>query len=578
MKNLLKRYLNSCDAKAIDLSEKSGISLATISRYLSGMRVPEIDGENIVKLSEAVFNLLADSGKAEGLSKEQILQELKDSVYNNRPELAWELKIDNLNRIILTMGISKAKFAEEMFYSPSAMTRILSGDTKPRNIHNFVIRVAQIFCQKYSEEGNFNELKKFIEEETGLVPSDFDSAHIIIEQWLLGSIDDTDAQRSDSSDSFLRKLDEFDYETYMSSVDTEAVDRIPVTKFKIPVTKNFNGSAGMEKGILDFLKATVTSASHDPIFMYSDHPIENLTENPETIDKWKKALGAAILQGKRIKILHNVDRPYKEMLLGIESWLPLYMTGNIQSYYSDHSSDHLFNHILMVSGAAVFSGFAAGGIDGQYVFSKNTARIAEGKKNADNLLSEGNVLVEAYNQEREAEYLSYLKANAQEQGNRIAYSDSLPLFTMSDELLERMLINSKIEIDKVDQIRNQINDERNGIEKILKHSKITEIVRANDFPISMSKESSLLRMNGDINLHYAPGEYEEHLELTKKFAEKNNNYIFIVSEDAKYINIRIIVHSDTHAIISRNTGHTLHLMVKHPRLVNSIENELYTMM
>lgn len=569
MKNVLKRYLHACNAKAVDLSEKSEISLATISRYLSGMRVPEIDGENIVKLSHGLFLLLEEHGGSTQ-TEEDILQELKDSVYTERPDLIWEMQTKNLDKLILQMGISKAAFADEMFYSASALTRILSGDSKPRNMRNFVSRAADIVCQRYSDEDKFEELRDFLQRETGAIAEDAESAHLIIEQWLLRNTSDDD---QDDSGSFLKTIAEFDYETYMAGVDTDAVDRIPMTKIRIPVTKTFSGQAGMERGILDFLRATVTSSSHEPIFIYSDHPIEHLTQDPDTIENWKKALGAAILQGKHVNILHNMNRPYEEMMLGIESWLPLYMTGNIQSYYSEQSANQLFSHILMVSGAAVFSGFAAGAAEGQYVFSKNTSRISEGRRNAENLLAESNVLVETFNPSREAEYRDYLIKNASNPGSRIAYSDSLPVYTLSDELLDRMLAHNKVDAAQAPLIKEDVRSERDRLAVIAGHSSVTEVVlKQNGF--GGGGAHAYLRTGEDTLLRYEGDEYAEHLRLTEEFAKKHKNYHFVATDDYKYRNIRIMVQSATHAIISRSAGSTLHLMVQHPRLVESIEREL----
>ena len=550
MNNLIKRYLQICHSKPVDLSEKSGLSLATVSRYLSGIRVPDVDGENIIKLSAGIFALMEERVEDNSLSQQKILQELKDFVYAYKEEQSLQLHTNNLGKLILFMGISKAKFADEMFYSPSAMTRILSGDSKPRNLQNFIGHASDLVCSKYSDKKSFKELQDFLESETGSLPSEIDDARLLIEQWLLANPEDNTV----SSGSLLRSIEEFDYETYMSGVDLAAVERIPTTKIKIPVTKNYDGQAGMEQGIYEFLKATVTSTSHDPIFVYSDHPIEHLSNDPATIEKWKKAIGAAILQGKRVQILHNMDRPFEEMMIGIESWLPLYMTGNVQSFYSDRPSNHLFNHILMVSGAAVFSGFAAGGAEGQYVFSKNSSRIAEGKKNAESLLAESEVLVEAYNQNRIGELEIFLAEYSGVQGDRYIFSDSLPLYTMSDSLLERKLESMHIDKAEAESIRETYRNDIKRIASILEHSVLTEII-------------------------YAPqkganGIYSEHLKLTEEFAAKNKNYNFRIADNSMFRNIRIMINSGKHAIISRNTGSPLFLLVRHPRLVESIELEL----
>ena len=40
-----------------------------------------------------------------------------------------------------------------------------------------------------------------------------------------------------------------------------------------------------------------------------------------------------------IHIIHDVERPMKDMMLGLENWIPLYMTGQIFPYYLKGGSE-----------------------------------------------------------------------------------------------------------------------------------------------------------------------------------------------------------------------------------------------
>ena len=43
---------------------------------------------------------------------------------------------------------------------------------------------------------------------------------------------------------------------------------------------------------------------------------------------------ACIRGGVRIRIIHNIDRGLEEMTAAIRGWLPLYMSGRIEGFYS----------------------------------------------------------------------------------------------------------------------------------------------------------------------------------------------------------------------------------------------------
>ncbi len=38
-------------------------------------------------------------------------------------------------------------------------------------------------------------------------------------------------------------------------------------------------------------------------------------------------------KGLHLNQIHNLDRSFEDMMLGLESWIPMYMTGQISPYY-----------------------------------------------------------------------------------------------------------------------------------------------------------------------------------------------------------------------------------------------------
>ena len=86
------------------------------------------------------------------------------------------------------------------------------------------------------------------------------------------------------------------------------------------------------------------------------------------------------------------------MMLGLESWIPMYMTGQISPYYLRSPQSGAFNHFLRVSGAAALSGEAIAGYhsDGRYYLSKTKEDIAYYRRRADDLLKNATPLMEIY--------------------------------------------------------------------------------------------------------------------------------------------------------------------------------------
>ena len=59
-------------------------------------------------------------------------------------------------------------------------------------------------------------------------------------------------------------------------------------------------------------------------------------------------MSTCVKKGKHLQIIHNIDRNLDEMSQAITSWLPLYMSGMIRSYYHTRKVGERFSHTLFL--------------------------------------------------------------------------------------------------------------------------------------------------------------------------------------------------------------------------------------
>ena len=87
-------------------------------------------------------------------------------------------------------------------------------------------------------------------------------------------------------------------------------------------------------------------------------------------------------------------------------------------------------------------------------------------------------------------------------------------------------------------------------------------------------KNGLVNINGsfDVNVWYSYETYLKHLKETKRFANKNNNYILNISDYLTFNNISITIFDKKQVIISKEENPTIHFVIKHPKLVNAINN------
>ncbi len=83
--------------------------------------------------------------------------------------------------------------------------------------------------------------------------------------------------------------------------------------------------------------------------MYSDMPMKEMAKDPEFPKKWMFGMAMMLKKGLHLHQIHNLDRSFDEMMLGLESWIPMYMTGQISPYYFKNAPNDVFLHFLKVS-------------------------------------------------------------------------------------------------------------------------------------------------------------------------------------------------------------------------------------
>jgi hypothetical protein len=265
-----------------------------------------------------------------------------------------------------------------------------------------------------------------------------------------------------------------------------------------------------------------------------------------------------------------------EMMLGLESWIPIYMTGQISPYYLSNLKNNIYNHLNYVSAAAALSGECINGFHnkGMYYLTTNKNEIEYYKEKSDLLLKKAKPLMEIYRESNIKEYHLFLKKDENIECDRTRYISSLPLFTISDELLIKILKRNKLTKEEIDKIIKYKNNEFKYMNSILKKNKVFDyiyVIKEDEF---ISDTPSLLLNNLfiDKTINYTYKEYIEHLKLTNEYSKNNKNYNILTEKDKTFKNITITILKNNHVIISKNSNPTIHFVIRHPKLVVAIES------
>lgn len=565
-KKLLDDYMKQLDCTAKDLAENSGLSAATISRYRSGERIPEDGSGNFDRLINGIVSI-AENKKIPNITVQSVSEAFSPYVRNN-VDIAHLQKI--FHTLLTVVPINISDLARFLNYDPSYISRIRNGQRQPANPTEFARKIS-IFVTKHfqtvEQKAVISSLINCPMEEL----SNYTDFQDRMTNWLLAG----SGAVKDSMTVFLEKLDEFNLNEYIHSIHFNEL-KIPSVPFQIPISRTYWGIKEMMESELDFLKATVLSKSTAPVIMYSDMPMKEMAKDPEFPKKWMFGMAMMLKKGLHLYQIHNLDRSFDEMMLGLESWIPMYMTGLISPYYLKNVQNNTFLHLLKVSGSAALSGEAITGCheNGKYYLTKSKREVAYYQRRADELLKNADSLMDIYRSEREAELNTFLISDIRKSGKRRGIRSTLPLYTISEELLERILIRHDIDGRQKQRIRKHVKMQKERIISILASETLEDEVPALT-PEEFSKNPPVLDLSGifcETNLPYSEEEYMMHMNDTKAFARKNPNYILRISTTHAFHNLQILVHEGQWAIISKSKAPAIHFIIHHPKLRNAIEN------
>lgn len=565
-KKVLNEYLKELNCSSKKLSNESGLSESVISRYKSGERTPVKNSEQLNKLTKALFNIAKDNGKNK-YTFDKIESDFNIALPSD--DFDYTTFSNNLNTLITSLNINTHEMSKYIVFDASHISRIRYGKAKPSNPVEFSNKICSYILNRYKNPDDINNLMMII----GCKKSDLSNEKIYstLFNWLTSEIVPVKNQISD----FLHHLDSFNLDDYIKVIKFDEL-KVPSIPFYKAKTKHYYGIEEMKQGELNFFKGTVLSKSKEDIFMCSDMPMEDMAKDIDFGKKWMFAIAMCLKKGHHLNIIHNLDRPFNEMMLGLESWIPIYMTGQISPYYLSNLKNNIYNHLNYVSAAATLSGECINGFHnkGMYYLTTNKNEIEYYKEKSDLLLKKAKPLMEIYRENNIKEYHLFLKKDENIECDRTRYISSLPLFTISDELLIKILKRNKLTKEEIDKIIKYKNNEFKYMNSILKKNKVFDyiyVIKENEF---ISDTPSLLLNNLfiDKTINYTYKEYIEHLKLTNEYAKNNKNYNILTEKDKTFKNITITILKNNHVIISKNSNPTIHFVIRHPKLVAAIES------
>ena len=396
------------------ISQCAGCTPPTISRLRSGARKPSPNSPTVDKLIEGTIQYASTNGLLpelaalvevddvnnleSGLRKwlfdesdmqaADIASETSSSTSSSRPSFS-----EKLDAIMKFSDMSNIKLARLVNIDTSYVSRFRNGIRSPKSNPELLDRICNALFEHVASKEMLPELSELINiPASSLYDRDnnikTDELYMHFHAWM----DDFSSSDHDAIKHLLGTIDTYapNFDIFIPPLPQIVSDRIIREKKDI-----YLGIKGLQRAVLRFLGNAV-KYHYEELELYSDQGMEWMTDDEDFRKRWSALMVLCVKQGTHIKIIHNIDRDISEMIQAVESWLPLYTSGMIESYYNKKACGIRFKHtIFLCPGKACISACHTIGTDDNNIYHYYTEPVylESMKNNYDSLMVYSDPLV-----------------------------------------------------------------------------------------------------------------------------------------------------------------------------------------
>ena len=564
---VMNTYMALLEFSQKELAEQSGISRASISRYCSGIRTPANDSVQIRKIADVFAVRAAAAGLS--LSEEEILKNLNDTL-QKPSQTDFSLFLDHLNRLLRVLPVRISELARALNYDPSHISKVLSGSRRPGNQERFVSQTIAFLAQRLTRPADLETLYRF----TGLAKADLETpekARQVLETWFFSELPEIDSK---PLNRLLERLNDFDLNQYMQVLrfdDAPAPAERPVP----PAVKQYAGIPEMMAAELDFIALTLQSDAMDDCILYSDMSMKEMAADPVFPKQWILGMSMLLKKGLHLNIIHDISRPFAEMLMGLEIYIPMYMTGQISPYYLTEAQNTVFSHLLKVSGAAALEGSAMSGHmnSGRMVLYQHPDDLKHFRQLAGNLLERAVPLMEIYRSPRKEEY-RLLALSLWNQEPVAVTCGTMPLYTMPADLLDEILAGHDFSAAELDEIHIYQQTAQKNLRDLLSRTDVLlrlPLLDAEQFaasPLTLPLSDLFI----DHTIVYTYEQYLHHAEALRQMAAENPRLQIEWDSRPVFRNLSFMIIGDQAVIVSKENSPAIHFVIRHRRMIEAFRN------
>ena len=236
--------------------------------------------------------------------------------------------------------VSGSQLAKAVNIDPSLISRYRNGQRVPGS--DISVQLAETLWSYIEKKECMKELSAYMKKRESKISEKAFVSWFISED---GNDDESAAEARSLLDAFDR---------YIKTAPVAPVP-IDIKEFSHLINDEngyYLGEKGLQDGVIRFLGNVYLHTPRE-ILLFSDQNMNWMVSDPDYAQVWASLMAGCIKSGVHIRIVHNINRGLSEMNQAIKSWLPLYMSGMVYSYYlrdSEHKTSEVSMSALKESG------------------------------------------------------------------------------------------------------------------------------------------------------------------------------------------------------------------------------------
>lgn len=568
----LNKAISTVGASASDIARAVGCDRSNISRMCSGVRVPKKGASSSRRVVGSICSFAEENGGISALCAlvgceervpaSRLRGALTDWLYDGvntvvhkpprrqKKAAPYARMGARLNAIMELAELSNVRFGQLLNLDASYISRFRNGLRSPASNRRIMDDICAVLLKRLVEQERLSEFAALINSPRG-VPKSEEEAFFLLRDWLFEIDRESDAP---AVEKLLEKIDSFMPRMPKAQIPAAVADRAALMNGE----RIYYGTDGFRSAVLRFVSGLAQRGASE-LFLYSDQNLEWMEADSEFSAQLKSLLFACMRNGVKINIIHTIDRTTSEMLKAISSWLPLYMTGRITSYYFRKKSQSRFSYTLFLCPgyACVEGGGFVGDEDrhGIYRFDTDAESLEAHRAVFDAMLANAKTLVNIYESDN-AERLSAIGGGAMS-----VIGTCLPVSTLTEEAVKSIISRAGVSSAERSRVMTLWKARRSVMLRNVSGGYIELYgVLADKERVAAGKVA--IDLPG-VSINYTPEEYAAQVRGVLSLMDTYPNFRFFIMPQTPFENVQISV-AESSVAVSRLTAPRISFLISHP--------------